>query len=162
MRNPLIASQHKRYKLHTFILAYRFHSYVICWVVGAGVSVTWIEITDGQVVRAGKMYCHDLEVMSSNPSRVKLGVFSTSVQSRTWPKNIWTHYFIIVTDLMCCTEPAILQGVIVAYWVVGGPPGLPAFTHYILQKFWEVAEYCPQQCIEWLTGQVTSKPNAVM
>lgn len=37
---------------------------------------------------------------------------------------------------------------------VGGPPGLPPFTHYILQKFWEVAEYCPQQCLEWLTAQV--------
>ena len=29
------------------------------------------------------MYCHDLEVMSSNPSQVKLGVRSTSVISRT-------------------------------------------------------------------------------
>ena len=43
-----------------------------------------VEDTDGQVVRAGvsvtEMYCHDLEVMSSNPSRVELGVHSTSVQ----------------------------------------------------------------------------------
>ena len=34
------------------------------------------------------------------------------------------------------------------------PAGLPPFTHYILQKFWEVAEFTPQQCIEWLTAQV--------
>ena len=32
------------------------------------------------------MYCHDLEVVSSNPSRVKLGVRSTSVPSRTLTK----------------------------------------------------------------------------
>ena len=30
-----------------------------------------------------KMYCHDLEVMSSNPGRVELGMRSTSVLSRT-------------------------------------------------------------------------------
>ena len=30
---------------------------------------------------------HDLEVMSSNPDRVELGVRSTSVLSRTWTKN---------------------------------------------------------------------------
>ena len=29
------------------------------------------------------MHCHDLEVMSSNPSRVKLGVHSVSVLSHT-------------------------------------------------------------------------------
>ena len=29
------------------------------------------------------MYCHDLEVMSSNPDRVELGVRRTSVLSRT-------------------------------------------------------------------------------
>ena len=29
------------------------------------------------------MFCHDLEVMSLNPSRVELGVHSTSVLSRT-------------------------------------------------------------------------------
>ena len=39
--------------------------------VRAGVLVTW-------------MYCHDLEVMSSNPGRVELGVYSTSVLSHTW------------------------------------------------------------------------------
>ena len=31
-------------------------------------------------------YCHDLEVKSSNPSWVKLGVHSTSVLSHTWTK----------------------------------------------------------------------------
>ena len=40
-------------------------------VVRAGVSVTW------------NVYCHYLEVMSSNPDRVELGVHSTSVLSRT-------------------------------------------------------------------------------
>ena len=38
-------------------------------------------------LRAGvsvhEMYCHDLEVMSSNPARVELGVRSTYVLSRT-------------------------------------------------------------------------------
>ena len=34
-----------------------------------------------------EVYCHDLEVMSSNPSRVELGVRSTSVPSRTWTKH---------------------------------------------------------------------------
>ena len=35
-----------------------------------------------------EMYCHDLEVMSSNPNWVELGVRSTSVLSCTWAKNI--------------------------------------------------------------------------
>ena len=30
-----------------------------------------------------EVYCHDLEVVSSNPSRVELGVYSTSVPSCT-------------------------------------------------------------------------------
>ena len=34
-----------------------------------------------------EMYCHDLEVMSSNPSQVELGVCRTSVLSRTLIKN---------------------------------------------------------------------------
>ena len=33
--------------------------------------------------RQHEMYCHDLEVMSSNPGRVELGVLGTSVLSRT-------------------------------------------------------------------------------
>ena len=40
-------------------------------------------VTDGQVVRSAsqwyEMYCHDLEVMSSNPSWVELEVRSTFV-----------------------------------------------------------------------------------
>ena len=35
-----------------------------------------------------EMYCHDLDVMSSNPSRVELGVHSTSVLSRIEPQII--------------------------------------------------------------------------
>ena len=34
------------------------------------------------------MYCHDLEVMSSSPDQVELGVRGTSVLSRTWTKKI--------------------------------------------------------------------------
>ena len=40
----------------------------------------WLE----QASRRHGLYCHDLEVMSSNPDRVKLGVLSTSVLSQTW------------------------------------------------------------------------------
>ena len=45
--------------------------------------VKWLE----QASQWHEVYCHDLEVMSSNPSRVELGVRSTSVLSRTWTKN---------------------------------------------------------------------------
>ena len=43
----------------------------------------WLE----QVSQWHEMYCHDLEVMSLNPSRVELGVHSTSALSRTLTKN---------------------------------------------------------------------------
>ena len=33
-----------------------------------------------------EVYCHDLEVVSSNPSQVEFGVHSTSVPSRNWTK----------------------------------------------------------------------------
>ena len=33
-----------------------------------------------------EMCCHDLEVMSSNPGRVELGVHGTAILSRTWIK----------------------------------------------------------------------------
>ena len=46
-----------------------------------GVSVTW-------------NYCHDLEVMSSNPGRVELGVRNTSVLSHTWTKKNRTESLI--------------------------------------------------------------------
>ena len=42
----------------------------------------WLE----QVSQRHEMYCHDLEVISSNPGRVELGVRSTSVVSHTDPK----------------------------------------------------------------------------
>ena len=42
----------------------------------------WLE----QASQWHEMYCHDLEVMSSNPSWVKLGMRSTSVLCRTWTK----------------------------------------------------------------------------
>ena len=44
----------------------------------------WLE----QASKWYEMYCHDLEVMSSKPSRVELGVHSTSALSPTWSKNI--------------------------------------------------------------------------
>ena len=43
----------------------------------------WLE----QASQWHEMYCHDIEVMSSNSSRVELGVCGTSVLSRTWTKN---------------------------------------------------------------------------
>ena len=43
----------------------------------------WFE----QACQWHEVYCHDLEVMSSNPSLVKLWVRSTSVLSLTWTKN---------------------------------------------------------------------------
>ena len=39
----------------------------------------WLE----QASQRHEMYCHDWEVMSSNPGRFKLGVRGTSVLSRT-------------------------------------------------------------------------------
>ena len=44
----------------------------------------WLE----QASQWHEVCCHDLEVMSSNPGRVELGVRGTSVLSRTWSKNI--------------------------------------------------------------------------
>ncbi|XP_021379697.1 ubiquitin carboxyl-terminal hydrolase 34-like isoform X3 [Mizuhopecten yessoensis] len=37
----------------------------------------------------------------------------------------------------------------------GGPPGLPPFTQYVLQRFWELTKSCPQPCLEWMSTQVT-------
>ena len=42
----------------------------------------WLE----QASQWHEMYCHDLEVMSSNPGRVELGVLGTSALSCTWIK----------------------------------------------------------------------------
>ena len=36
-----------------------------------------------QASQCHEMYCHDMEVMSSNPDQVELGVLGTSVLSRT-------------------------------------------------------------------------------
>ena len=44
----------------------------------------WLE----QASQWHERYCHNLEVMSSNPSWVELGVLGISVLSRTWTKNI--------------------------------------------------------------------------
>ena len=48
----------------------------------------WLE----QASQWHEMYCNDLEVMSSNPSQVKLGVCSVSVLRCTWSKNSFFHW----------------------------------------------------------------------
>ncbi|XP_069090498.1 ubiquitin carboxyl-terminal hydrolase 34 isoform X1 [Pleurodeles waltl] len=35
----------------------------------------------------------------------------------------------------------------------GGPPGMPPFASYILQRIWEVIDYNPSQCLDWLAVQ---------
>ncbi|CAJ0933399.1 unnamed protein product, partial [Ranitomeya imitator] len=35
----------------------------------------------------------------------------------------------------------------------GGPPGMPPFASFILQRIWEVIEYNPSQCLDWLAVQ---------
>ena len=45
----------------------------------------WLE----QASQWHEVYCHDLEVVSSNPGRVEPGVRSTSVPSRTWTQQIY-------------------------------------------------------------------------
>ena len=46
------------------------------------------------------MHCYDLEVMSSNPGRVELGVLGTSVLSRT-----------LIKTLINSNRPVLKQGV---------------------------------------------------
>ena len=45
------------------------------------------------------MYCHDLEVMSSNPSQVELGVRSTSICPKSYliqkHKLVYTHFWLV-------------------------------------------------------------------
>ena len=60
-----------------------------------------------------EMYCHDLEVMSSNPSRVELRVHCTFVLSRTWIKKInnvrvYTLY-VGVSSVDCTVKPLVLE-----------------------------------------------------
>nr|KAG5696977.1 hypothetical protein BaRGS_008439 [Batillaria attramentaria] len=38
---------------------------------------------------------------------------------------------------------------------VGGPPGMPPYTHFVLQRLWELTKIAPHPCLEWLTTQVT-------
>ena len=51
------------------------------------------------------MYCHDLDVMSSNPGEVKLGLCSTSILEQIFfhiyiYKNVFTYE--IVSDVLIC------------------------------------------------------------
>ena len=47
--------------------------------LGKSLMAKWLE----QASQLLEMYCHDLEVMSSSPSQVELGVLGTYVLSRT-------------------------------------------------------------------------------
>ena len=57
----------------------------------------WLE----QASQWHEVYCHDLEVMSSNPCQVQLGVHSTSVPNRTLIKYIksWNEFSFSLTHL---------------------------------------------------------------
>ena len=54
------------------------------------------------------MYCHDLEIMSSNPSWVKLGVRSTSVLSCAL--NIVYILSFLISDLAMCLHIVTFKG----------------------------------------------------
>ena len=56
------------------------------WGCFGSVMAEWLE----QASQWHEEYCHDLEVVSSNPSRVEIGVHSTSVPSHTWTKHFFT------------------------------------------------------------------------
>ena len=74
-------------------------------------KAVWLE----QASQWHGMCCHDLEVVSSNPSRVELGVHITSVLSRTWTKTIlsfsladqrsWAELTAFL--ILCCCHPSI-------------------------------------------------------
>ena len=57
---------------------------------GKSLMVEWLELAS----QWHGMYCHDLEVMSSNPERVELGVHSTSVLSHTSTQKNQTRVFL--------------------------------------------------------------------
>ena len=59
----------------------------------------WLE----QVSQWHEMYCHNLEVMSSNPSRVELGVLGTAVQSHTWIR-IYIMFLEMNTFIHICVK----------------------------------------------------------
>ena len=59
------------------------YSIVSAYVCKKSLMAKWLE----QVSQWHEMCCHDLEVMSSNPGWVELGVRSTSVLSRIWTKH---------------------------------------------------------------------------
>ena len=63
----------------TSLLVLNFWSLALYVIV-----LEWFE----QASQWHEMYCHDLEVMGSNPGRVELVVHSTSVLSHTWTTNI--------------------------------------------------------------------------
>ena len=67
---------------------------------GKSLMTEWLE----QASQWHEVYCHDLEVVSLNPGRVKLGVHSTSLLSCTWARNVvimswlnmnFTNYYIL-------------------------------------------------------------------
>ena len=54
-------------------------------------------------------YCHDLEVVSSNPCRVELRVCSTSVLSHTWTKNTFCRLINRTIICISCCNAFIYQ-----------------------------------------------------
>ena len=68
----------------------------------------WVKLF-GCISQWHEMYCHDMKVISSNPSWVKLGVHSTSVLSRTWTKNIYEYLKHIVCHYNTYTLSSTLR-----------------------------------------------------
>ena len=107
------------------------------------------------------MYCHELEVISSKPGQVKLGVCDTSVLSCTWTKNInyqcispsespciWNH----LRPLRSCGSTFLLKWVtngqvvsagVLVTWNVLSWPGGHEFESRSGQT-WGVLYFCPK------------------
>ena len=60
------------------------------------------------------MYCHDLKVISLNPGWVELGMHSTTVLSRTFPKK----YLLLCLNLHICIFPGY-NATVLAYGQTG-------------------------------------------
>ena len=73
------------------------HGCIVLLFKTQSLMALWLE----QASQWHEMYCHDLKIMSSNPSRVKLGVDSTSVKVVLDPKiKLWNHCHGAVTALL--------------------------------------------------------------
>ena len=113
----------------------------------------WLE----QAPQWHEVCCHDLEVMSSNPGRVELGVLSTSVLSRTWTKNITKSLVVEDGHLrdMKCTKKIMLL-----WWMCRDYPwkNFISFCHYYSNKMlqlqlWAIGDCSKVTCsflFDWL------------